>query len=72
MLMCRVCSPEIIQTGHQDWTRTGRGREGSEDATTVLHVQNFHRGGLFVCSLDVQDITLFQAKAGLVLVKKAL
>lgn len=26
VLMCRVCSPDIIQTRHQDWTGWGSGR----------------------------------------------
>jgi len=73
VLRCRVWNPKMIQTGHQDWTGIGRGRgaEGSEDVSTVLHVQSFH-GAPFVLSLNVQGITFFQAKAGLVLVKKAL
>lgn len=42
---CRVCSPEIIQTRHQDWTGTGwrRGRMGLKMLSTV---QSFDRNPL--------------------------
>lgn len=46
----------------------GREAEGSQDAATV---QSFNRGPPMF-SLDVQEVALFQAEPGLVLVEKAL
>lgn len=44
------------------------GAEGSEDAVTVQSFNSFP----LVLSLDVQEVALLQAEAGLVLVEKAL
>lgn len=68
-LVCWVCSPEIIQPTHQDWTvRRGGGWRGLK----ALPQFRASTRPSSILSLDVQDVALFQAKAGLVLVKKAL
>lgn len=69
--MWEVCSPEIIQTGHQDWIGDGVWQEGAEGSVDADTVQSFD-GDPLVLSLDEQHVALFQAEPGLVLIKKAL
>lgn len=71
VLTCRVFTPK---PGTKTWTgtgdRVGKGAaEASEDSATI---QSFIGGTPLVLSVDVQAVGFFQAKPGLVLVKKAL